>query len=287
MNTAGFGYRDLVSEEPAAPMQSEDTAVPDDVQQPGEPGGPGAAGEEPASRDKGSEASSGEDGKSPWDDARLPWAGKPGRADVLCWGGIMVSGFYYLALLPFRADLVGTHPLLGTFLNGGLESIVSAASYARVQHGTLVWVLLASIPGLMKFDILYWWAGRLWGERVIHLLSGRRKAGAKAIDRVGRWGRWFTWPTIVFASFIPIPSAIFYVVAGWNGMSAVTFLALDVIGTLLWSGVLAGLGWELGQRGVDVAQTISHYGLWFTIALVVLVVVAQIRSQRAAQRPSR
>ncbi|HEY1698236.1 MAG TPA: VTT domain-containing protein [Trebonia sp.] len=272
-----------MSEEPVAPVQSEGSAVPDDVQRPAEPDDPAVPGEEPAGGDKSAESE-----KSPWDDPRLPWAGrKPGRADALCWGGIVVSGFYYLALLPFRADLVGTHPLLGTFLNGALESIVSAASYARVQHGTLAWVLLASVPGLMKFDILYWWAGRLWGEQVIHLLSGRRKAGAKAIDRVGRWGRWFTWPTIAFASFIPIPSAIFYVVAGWNGMSAVTFLVLDVIGTLLWSGLLAGLGWELGQRGVDVAQTISHYGLWFTIALVVLLVGAQIRAQRAARLRSR
>jgi membrane protein DedA with SNARE-associated domain len=64
-------------------------------------------------------------------------------------------------------------------------------------------------------------------------------------------------------------------------MSWVTFLILDVIGSLAWGGMLAGLGYALGQHAVSVAQAISRYGLWFTIAIVVLVVVAQLRSGRA------
>lgn len=217
---------------------------------------------------------------SPWDNANLPWTGKPRKADILCWGGIVLSGFFYLALLPFRAGLVGTHPLLGVLLNGATESIVAAAAFARVGHGTLAVVILVAIPGLMKFDLLYWWAGRLWGERVILLLSGRRKAGVKYMGRVRRWGRWFIWPAMILAPFLPIPTAIIYVIAGWAGMSWVTFLVLDLIGSLLWTGLLAGLGYELGHRGVEVAETISHYGLWIAIGIIVLVVVAQMRSVR-------
>jgi membrane protein DedA with SNARE-associated domain len=217
---------------------------------------------------------------SPWENANLPWSGKPGRADVICWAAIVLSGFYYLALLPFRATLVGTHPLLGTFLNGATESIVSAAAFARVGHGSIPVVILVAIPGLMKFDLLYWWAGRLWGERVVALLSGRRKAGAKAIARARQWGRWFTWPAVVVAPFLPIPSAIFYVVAGLEGMSAVTFLILDLIGELAWIGLLVGLGYELGHRAVSVAQTISHYGLWVSLGIVALVFASQLRSVR-------
>ena len=54
----------------------------------------------------------------PWQNAKLPWEGKPRRVDLLCWGAITLSGLYYLALLPFRASLVGTHPLLSVLLNG-------------------------------------------------------------------------------------------------------------------------------------------------------------------------
>ncbi len=216
----------------------------------------------------------------PWDDPRLPWSGKPRRVDILLWAGITLSGFYYLALLPFRASLVGTHPVLLELLNGSTEAIVSGAAFARVGHGSLAVVLLVAIPGLMKFDLLYWGAGRLWGERIILLLSGRRKHGPRFMARVQRWGWKFTWPAVVLTPFLPVPNAIVYAVAGWAGMSVVTFLILDVISSLLWAGMLAGLGYSLGQSAVSVAQTISRYGLWISIGIVVLIVFAQIRNTR-------
>jgi membrane protein DedA with SNARE-associated domain len=220
----------------------------------------------------------------PWSDPRLPWEGKPRRVDLLCWAAITLSGLYYLAILPWRASLVGTHPIISVLLNGSTESIVSAAAFARVGHGTLVVVLLASIPGLMKFDIIYWWAGRLWGEKVLNLFAGRserqRRRAQRFVARVHRWGRWFTWPAVIIAMFLPIPSAIIYAVAGFTGMSWMTFLILDAIGSLSWAGLLAGLGWALGQHAVSVAQTVSKYGLWVSIAIIVLVVAGQIRGAR-------
>jgi len=221
----------------------------------------------------------------PWSDPRLPWEGRPRRVDIACWAAITLSGLYYLALLPFRASLVGTHPVLLELLNGSTEAIVSAAAFARTGHGSLSVVLLVSIPGLMKFDLIYWWAGRLWGERVIHLFAGQRerqrRRGLKFVERVNRWGRKFTWPAIIITPFLPIPNAIVYAVAGWTGMSWVTFLVLDAIGSLAWAGMLAGLGYALGQHAVSVAETVSRYGLWISIGIVVLVVAGQMRGTRA------
>ena len=196
----------------------------------------------------------------------------------------MLSGIFYYVMLPFRASLLGTHPVLSELLNGSTEAIIAAAAFARVGHGTLVVALLAAVPGLMKFDPLYWWAGRLWGERIIALLSGKRNRGAKYMGRVDRWGRKFTWPAVLVSQFLPIPNAIIYVIAGWAGMRLVTFIILDVIGSLLWAGMLVGLGYELGHRAVVVAQAISHYGLWISIGLIVVIVFFQIRSQRRMMR---
>jgi len=222
--------------------------------------------------------------RSTWDDPRIPWAGKPRRADILCWAGITLSGIFYWAVLPFRASLVGTHPVLLELLNGSTEAIVAGAAFARVGHGSLVVVVLAALVGLVKFDPLFWWAGRLWGERVIALLGGRRNRGAKYMDRVHRWGRKFTWPAMIISPFLPIPSAIIFVIAGWAGMRLITFIILDIIGTLLWVGMLVGLGYELGHHAVVVAQAVSHYGLWISIALVVVIVFFQVRSQRHMMR---
>jgi membrane protein DedA with SNARE-associated domain len=285
-----------VSEEPTAAAEvSAHTADPtapapeatqaSDVAQPGDPAQPGdrAQAEHPAAEagDPAAEADDPVKANDPWANANLPWQGKPRRIDIACWGAITLSGVYYLCLLPFRASLVGTHPLVSVVLNGSTEAIVSAAAFASKGHGSLVVLLILGIIGTMKFDIIYWWAGRLWGERVIQMFSGRGKRSQKFVARVNRSGRWLTWPAVVLSPFLPIPNALVYAAAGWTGMSWVTFLILDAIGSLAWVGLLAGLGWALGQRAIDVAQEISKYGLWVTIAIVVLVVAAQIRGQRA------
>jgi membrane-associated protein len=214
-----------------------------------------------------------------WNDPRLPWYGKPRAVDILCWAGIVLSGVFYWALLPLRLSLIGTHPVVAELLNGSTESIISAAAFARAGDGTLAVVLLAAIPGLVKFDVLYWWAGRLWGERFIMALPGGRSAG-KHMARVQRAGAKFTWPAVVVSFFLPIPRVIICVIAGWAGMRLVTFLILDVIGALLWTGLLAGLGYALGHNAVVAAKTISHYSWWFTIAIVALSVLFVVRSQR-------
>jgi len=104
------------------------------------------------------------------------------------------------------------------------------------------------------------------------------------MGHVQRWGRKFTWPAVVISPFLPIPNAIIFVIAGWAGMRLLTFIILDLIGSLLWAGMLVGLGYELGHHAVVVAQTISHYGLWISIALIAVIVVTQVRSQRHMMR---
>jgi hypothetical protein len=48
--------------------------------------------------------------------------------------------------------------------------------------------------------------------------------------------------------------------------------------------MLAGLGYALGHHAVVVAQSISHYGLWISIGLIVVILFFQVRSQRHMMR---
>jgi membrane protein DedA with SNARE-associated domain len=215
--------------------------------------------------------------KSPWDDPRLPWNGKPSKADIACWAAIVGSGLYLLAILPFRAALVGTHPVIAELTNGSTESVIAAAAFASVGKGSLIVAILVAFPGLMKFDLVWWWAGRLWGEKIVHIIAGKRSSGPKFLARVHKWGWRFSWPAVIVSPFLPIPNSIVYAVVGVAGMPFVTFIVLDLIGTGLWVGLLIGLGDVLGQRAVNIAQTISHYSLWISIGLVVIVLAAQFR----------
>jgi membrane protein DedA with SNARE-associated domain len=207
----------------------------------------------------------------------LPWQGAARRVDLLCWAGIIASGLWSLALLPLVPSLLGTNPVLLAALRGSTSSLITAGAFARVGEASTVWALLAPLPQLMVWGPFYWWAGRLWGTTAIELFTGRSARSQRWAARVRRHAPRWSIPAVVLAYVLPIPSSLIYAAAGWTGMGLATFLLADLAGTLIWVGLLVGLGYEIGQSAVDVAKAISHYGLYATIALIVVVVAVQMR----------
>ncbi|GAA0343619.1 VTT domain-containing protein [Actinoallomurus spadix] len=213
----------------------------------------------------------------------LPWTGRPGRADLICWAGIALSGLYALALIPLRPVLIGRNPVLLELLTGSMTSIVTAGAFARVGEAPLVLAVAAAVPGMIMFDPFFWWAGRRWGRGMLTLVAGQGGRGDRMIARAERLGHRLGWIGVVIAYYLPVPTALLFVMAGWTGMRLVTFVLLDTVAALLWIGMLIGLGYFLGQDAVDVAKAISHYGTWASIALVAgVLVVRGLRGRRAA-----
>lgn len=70
-----------------------------------------------------------------------------------------------------------------------------------------------------------------------------------------------------------IPAPAVYAVAGLGGMGLAKFLIFDAIGAAMIAGLVAGLGYGVGQHAVDVALLIDEYALWITLALVAVVSV--------------
>ena len=217
----------------------------------------------------------------------VPWEGRPERADVILLAGISLSGIYALALLPLVPSLVGNHAVLLELLRGSMTAMVTMGALARTGHESLVVAVAAAIPGLMMFDWLFWWAGRRWGPRAIGLFLGNHPKAAKRTLRLERLMARFGWIAVVIAYFQPVPNPLIYAAAGLAGMRLVTFLVLDLIGSLLWIGLCVGLGYAIGQRAVDVAHSVSHYGLYLTIALIVGIFARQawIGSRTARSSP--
>jgi membrane-associated protein len=221
---------------------------------------------------------------APRNAAPVPWDGKPERSDLILMGGITFSGLYLLALIPATPSLIGTHPVLLELLKGSMSAMITMGALARVGDASLAVAVLAAIPGLMVFDWLYWWAGRRWGRRAIDLFLGNHPKAAARTARLERVIARFGWLAIVIAYFQPVPNVLIYAAAGWTRMRLRTFLALDLIGSLLWIGLCVGLGYAIGQRAVDVARGISRYGLLLAIVLVVVVFARQfwVARRRAA-----
>jgi membrane protein DedA with SNARE-associated domain len=210
------------------------------------------------------------------------------RADKVIIAGFAAAGLYSLALLPLVPALVASHPALLELLRGSMASVINMGARARLGETSLVLAAVLAVPSLMMFDWVFWWAGRRWGDRAFALVLGR--SGPRAERRVRRLHAMearFGPGAVVLAYVLPVPSALVYAAVGDGGMRLSVFLALDLLGTLLWTCLLAGLGYGLGHSAVDVANTIAHYGLWATLALVVFVTVtsAARRSRSAAADP--
>ncbi|WP_051324121.1 DedA family protein [Candidatus Solirubrobacter pratensis] len=216
-----------------------------------------------------------DDGTATPRNAAVPWDGKPERLDVFLLAAISLSGIYALALLPAVPSLVGTHPVLLELLRGSMTAMVTMGALSRVGDQSLFIAVVAALPGLMMFDWVYWWAGRRWGRRVMDLFLGSHPKAAQRTARlerlIARWG----WVAIVIAYFQPVPNVLIYAAAGWTRMRLATFLLLDVIGSLLWVALCVGLGYAIGQRAVDVAKGVSHYALYLTILLVLVIFARQ------------
>ena len=221
--------------------------------------------------------------------AAVPWDGKPERLDVILLAAISLSGIYALASLPLTPTLVGTHPVLLELLRGSLTGMVTMGAMARVGDASLLVAVLAAIPGLMMFDWIFWWAGKRWGRRVIDLFLGNHPKAAKRTAQLEKLIHRYGWIMVVIAYFQPVPNPLIYAAAGWTGMRFWVFMVLDLIGSLLWIALCVGLGYAIGQSAVDIAKGVSHYALYATIALVVVIFARQAwlanRAQSREPRP--
>jgi membrane protein DedA with SNARE-associated domain len=203
-----------------------------------------------------------------------PWSGKARARDVVCLTVIMLSGFYGLAMIPLTPRLISTHPLLLEVLAGSNTSTVAAGAFASVRSSVeLGFVVLAALLGMMKFDLFFWWAGNMWGHRIIQLFAGRSRRAARFAQRAERVSPRWAGVAVLLAAFLPVPSPLVYAVAGWVGLPLVWFVVCDVIGTAAWASLLATLGYILGDDGVRAANLVSRYAL---ITIIVLVVVAVV-----------
>jgi membrane protein DedA with SNARE-associated domain len=177
-----------------------------------------------------------------------------------------------IVLRPVRPFLIASRPVLWEFLSGDLTAIGAAAAFARIGEVPLWLVVVAGAVGMIKLDWLTWWAGRQWGQGIIRMLTTSQRAqqwaqrGRDADPRVVR-------VAVVLAMLPGVPTAVVFALAGWAGMRLTTFLLLDMVGALAMTGLVAGLGYGLGQHAVDIVLLIDRYAAAVSLTLIGLAVV--------------
>lgn len=155
------------------------------------------------------------------------------------------------------------------------ELIMPFAGLLAAQHKLNIFgVVAAGAVGSVAGTLPWYWLGRAIGR-----------------ERLGRWvdahGRWFTmdrqelqsaedWlrrhgnASLFFGRLLPALRSVISLPAGFIGVPMPSFLLWSTLGTTLWSGLLAGLGYALESRYERIA---SEVDLVSKIVLAVLVAI--------------
>ena len=273
----------MADAEPAAPGDERAAAAAEPAPRGGEPAPEPAGSRRPPWSRRQYTPEEIEAAKQQWRDMR-PWDSPMARADKVLISSTVAIIALTLLTLPVRPFLLATHPVALSAVTGSLSAVGAAAAFARVGGADVWLVVVAGVFGMIKFDWLFWWAGRRWGAKGVRFFTPPGRA-QRFVERVRSWPRWSTGLLVVAAALPGVPSVPLFLLAGLAGMRLVAFLVFDAIGSALVVGLVAGLGYGLGQTAVDVVLRIDSYAGWISIALIVLVSVrAGRRGQPSAAR---
>jgi membrane protein DedA with SNARE-associated domain/rhodanese-related sulfurtransferase len=145
--------------------------------------------------------------------------------------------------------------------------LVAAGALVAGGRMSLPLVLCIGVSGCLAGDLVWFRVGRRWGSKVLHILCNFTGDPVRCTQRAhtsfARWGL----KLLLIAKFIPGMGAIAPPIAGMEGSSLPSFVALDAVGSLLWSGFYVGLGFYFSHKLTIASRVASH----FAIALALLI----------------
>lgn len=217
-----------------------------------------------------------------WQSDGMPWKKKPGKADYAClaWFGVIAA--FSLILLPTRAWLLGVAPDWLAMITGGRTAVAASgaiASTGAMPHWPVV-LVFASILSL-KFDWIYWWAGKLWGRGMIEVWASNSKRAAKNYARAEKWAEKLG-PLGFFIAYVPIPlplMQVVFVLSGASNMSLKRFLIYDYVASTVWLLGFFAMGWWMGEGAVYWLDQYAKIAGYVAIALIVFIVGTSIWRQ--------
>ena len=180
--------------------------------------------------------------------------------------------------------LLGANPYLLAALGGSRTSAVTIGALAATGVGFWPAGLLLGTFGAVKFDWLYWWAGRLWGRGLIEIVAGRSPRAARNAARAERLARRFGVLAIVLTYIVPLPSGVVYASVAAAGMRLRTFLMIDIATAAITRAIFIYLGYWIGAPAVRVVEIIAQYSWYLSIALLLGIFVNLWRQSRAKRQ---
>jgi membrane protein DedA with SNARE-associated domain len=137
----------------------------------------------------------------------------------------------------------------------------------------LALVVGLGVVGCVLADLVWFEAGRLRGDDVVHFIHRFSSASDSSAARTKRLFARYGTKALVIAKFVIGLDAIAPPLAGMSGTSLRRFVFFDGVGATLWASLYAGLGYVFYQQLDKAVDYAKRMGTFLTVVVLLLVAV--------------
>lgn len=190
-------------------------------------------------------------------------------------GVIFSTGYFGIVLLMFIENVFPPIPS---------EVIMPLAGYMAAQDKlSLIGIISAGTVGSVLGSLPLYYGGRLLGEERLKEIADRYgrwlTISRKDIERAKSWFDKHGGLAVLICRLVPGIRSLISIPAGINRMNLASFLLYTLIGTLIWTALLAYLGYLLGSNFGEIGQYLDSAS-WVVLAgIVVIYFVRAIRQK--------
>lgn len=152
------------------------------------------------------------------------------------------------------------------------DTVLIAAGYLAYSDVVNIYYILAiGYVGVLAGDILPYFFGRKYGQKIINHPKLVRWIPQKRIEQIRRgFNRWGLW-MVFFARFLVGFRFPTFLLSGIMKLPFKKFLLIDALGALLSVPIFVGLGYLLGTHIDVIRHNVHKIQSWVTVVALVLI----------------
>jgi membrane protein DedA with SNARE-associated domain len=168
------------------------------------------------------------------------------------------------------------------------ELIMPLAGFMVAQDKlTFLGATLAGMAGSVIGALPFYYAGKKLGEERVKRFADRHgrwlTVSGQDIERASRWFDRHGGAAVFLCRLIPGVRSLISVPAGIARMNFVKFLFYTSIGTALWAGLLAYVGYVLGSNFTKVGEYLDPVS-WIVFGAIAVLYVARVLMRKGRNR---
>ncbi len=188
-------------------------------------------------------------------DALLPGGGEL----VMLYAGVLAAG----AIAGADLTLLGVHPAAG------------AESYVVLS--------LAGTLGSLAGAVLGWGIGVRGGRALVERHGRGLHLGPRRLARAEEWFERYGGRAVFLGRLTPVVRSFISIPAGVLGIRLGRYVALTLLGSLIWCFGFAAAGWAVGGAWETVHHDFRYADFAAVVALLIVVVAAIRRGRRSEE----